>query len=119
MNFVTKLIVSIITISCTIVASLWGAFEILDLRMDRKVDGGKKEVLTIVYNFKSERNALIKALDDKNTVQFVALAKDVTETRKDIRTLLNIARKAQVFNPKPEEHSYTIMELRHNEGKHL
>lgn len=107
MNFATKLIVAVITISATIVGSIWTGFETLDGRMDGKVKEGKKEVLTIVYALKEERNALIKAQDDKVSVQLAALQSEMGEVRKDVRVILGITRRQQVLLQKEAETLYT------------
>jgi hypothetical protein len=96
MKFMTKLMVAVITISATIVGSIWTGFETLDDRMDSKVSEGKKEVMTIIYNLKDERNALIKAQDDKVSVQLAAINNDIGEVRKDVRSLLGLVRRSQV-----------------------
>lgn len=113
MNFTTKLIVSILTISATIVGSIWTGFETLDGRMESKVKEGKEEVLTIVYHMKNERNALLKAQDDKVAVQFQALTNDMQEIKKDVRAILGLTKKKIVENK--DDSLYTKNETKKEE----
>lgn len=116
MNFGTKLIVSIITISATIVASIWTGFETIDSRMDGKVKEGKKEVLTLVYTLRNESTSLLKAQDDKVGVQLAALHNDVGEVRKDVRTMLGIVKRSQAFVVKKPNSYYTNNETNNLRG---
>jgi hypothetical protein len=109
MNFFTKLAISAITIGFTIFGGIYTGFEKIDNRMDSKVEKGKKEVLSIVTLVQNENIAAIKAQDDKVTVQLVSINGEISEARKDIRSLLGIARRRQVF-VKTEIPTYTIKE---------
>ncbi len=60
MSFATKLIVSLITISSAIIGSLWGAFEIIDARMNDKVSFGEVRVIALVEESKKDSEIKIK-----------------------------------------------------------
>lgn len=107
MNFATKLIISVITIAGTIVASIWTGFEKIDSRMDNKVNEAKVEVYSRLSEVKEDNKVLLKAQDDKVAVQLVAITNDIGEVRKDVRSLLGIARKSQVFMYKRPNYYYT------------
>lgn len=106
MKFVTKLVVAVITISATIVGSIWTGFETLDSRMDKKVKDGENRVKTIIYDLKEERNAMIKNSDEKTSIQIAAVRDDINEVKQDVRALLGIARRSQVFLGKESDSLY-------------
>jgi hypothetical protein len=95
MNFATKLVISLIAISTTVVGSIWTGFEALDGRMDGKVEAGKKEVYHLLGEMKSDRDAALKAQDEKVSVQIAALHGEMIEMRKDVRSILYINRRLQ------------------------
>ena len=117
MKFATKLIVATITIAGTIVGSIWTGFETIDGRMDTKVKEGKAEVLNIIHTFREERNALLKAQDDKVTVQITALNSQMGEIKKDVRAILGIARSQKVVFEKTPTPQYTNLEPENKETK--
>lgn len=119
MNFGTKLIVSIITISATVVGSIWGGFEVLDMRMESKVEKGKQEVVSIITNLKNSRDLELQLRDQNVSVQLVAIKEEMSEMRKDVRAILRLSRDKVVLekggNPLytnmkqlKEENSYEI-----------
>jgi hypothetical protein len=65
MSFVTKLIVSSITIGTAIIASLWGAFEIIDSRMDKKVSSGEERVMALVATVRNESDIKVRSAVDE------------------------------------------------------
>jgi hypothetical protein len=107
MNFATKLVISLIAISTTVVGSIWTGFETLDGRMDQKVEAGKKEVYHLMNELKNDRDAAMKAQDEKVSVQFVALHGEMIEMRKDVRTLIILERRrVGSGNKVPDEVSF-------------
>jgi hypothetical protein len=118
MNFATKLIISAITIGFTVFGGIYTGFEKIDNRMDDKVAKGKKEVIALVKVMNTNNRTLIKSQDTKVAVQIAAVNGEMIEMRKDIRAILGIARKHQVFvnSNKP---LYTIQEPTISQGKHL
>lgn len=119
MNFFVKLTIGFVTIASAVCGGIWGAFEINDARMDYKDDKVKKEVLTIVYGLKDERNALMKAQDEKFAIQMVAVNENMREIKKDVRSILGIARKSQVFVDNANKSYYTVRETENTKGNHL
>lgn len=113
MKFFTKLAVSVITIAVTIIGSIWGGFEHLDSRMESKVEAGKKDVLAIVYQVRGEGNALLKANDEKTSVQLAALNSQMIEMRKDVRSILGLTRRQATLKTTREMY-FSKLELKEN-----
>lgn len=95
MKFGTKLIISLITIAATVVSSIWGAFEVLDIRMESKVKQGEERVLKIVEISQTGINDKILSLDNKTSVQLQAMNTQLIELHKDVRTLLVISKRSR------------------------
>jgi hypothetical protein len=107
MRFVTKLLISLISIAVTVVGSIWAGFETLDGRMDLKVKAGKEEVYHLMSEMEKSHSGALKAQDDKVSVQFVALHGEVVEMRKDVRTLIILERRrVGSGNKVPDEVSF-------------
>ena len=119
MRFATKLITSALTIGFTVFAGIWTGFEKIDNRMDKKVSEGKKEVLLLVDGANKKTDAVIKAQDEKVSVQLLAIRNEMGEVRKDVRVILGIARKSQVFVEKKANSYYTNTETHNSKGNHL
>lgn len=118
MNFTTKLIISALTIGFTVFGGIYTGFEKIDNRMDDKVAKGKKEVVELVKSMNNENRIIIDAQDSKTAVQMVAVNNEMVEMKKDIRAILGIARKHQVF-VNTDKPLYTIQEPTISQGKHL
>lgn len=88
MTFLSKLIVSSITIFTTLFGSIWACYEYLDKRMDEKVDRGRNEVVALVQANKSERDGILKSQDEKIAIQFNSIKEDLTDIKEDIRILV-------------------------------
>lgn len=121
MNFATKLIVAIITISATIVGSIWTGFETLDGRMDDKVKEGKAEVITLMTNMKQARDMEIKLRDENLRVEIVAIKDGMSEIKEDIRGLYRIGksidRKVTLQNREEVPYTLTYKTGDKNEGE--
>lgn len=93
MNFGTKLIVSMITISATIVGSIWAGFETLDGRMDKKVQEGEGRVVFYIDTLKKARDSENAARDKRIDDGFAKVSHDMSELREDIRGLYRIGQR--------------------------
>ena len=86
--------------------------------MDDKVKEVKVEIYDKIHSLRDERNSLLKAQDEKFAVQMVAVNSNIGEIKKDVRAILGIARKSQVFVDKSGKTHYTVIE-QGNKGNHL
>lgn len=104
MTFTTKLIVSVITIAGTIVSSIWGGFELLDMRMDRKVSQGEAKVLAMMKvvkddalstasSLKTESDLKVKGIDDKFMAEISGVKTQLVSMDSKLNLLIGIAQK--------------------------
>lgn len=103
MNFATKLIVTVITIATTVVGSIWGGFELLDLRMDRKVSQGeqkvmalmgtvKDEAIQVAANLKSESELKVQVIDQKFMAEISGVKTQLTSMDSKLNILIGMAK---------------------------
>lgn len=119
MNFATKLIVAVITISATIVGSIWTGFETLDGRMDDKVKEGKKEVMTYIQGMKSARDAEIHGINLQFYAEISGVKTQLASMDSKLNLLIGMGKRQQVLVDKEQESLYTNMETTKKEEESL
>lgn len=119
MNFTTKLIVSLISIATTIVGSIYGGFEVLDMRMDHKVDEGEKRVMTYIHGMKATRDEEIKGIKAEFVAEVGGVKTQLVSMDGKLNILLSRRQVTLKKDDEDEEEYYTIRTTTPKEDKAL
>lgn len=103
-----KMVAGLITISVTIVGSLWGGFEILDLRMDSKVEQGEKRVMTYINGMKKARDEEITGIKNEFKSEVGGIKAQLSSMDSKLNLLIGMGRqRSQLRVEKEDQDLYT------------